>query len=108
MAHEDVLQLTKENFDATIALSEPVLVDFWATWCGPCRMIAPIIEELAGDYKGKAKVCKVDVDDQPELAERYRVMTIPTVIVFKDGEVMEKSIGAKPKQGFADMIDACM
>ena len=108
MAHEDVLQLTKENFDATIASSEPVLVDFWATWCGPCRMIAPIIEELAGDYKGKAKVCKVDVDDQPELAERYRVMTIPTVIVFKDGEVMEKSIGAKPKQGFADMIDACM
>ncbi|MDL2235865.1 thioredoxin [Christensenellaceae bacterium OttesenSCG-928-L17] len=108
MSHENILELTKDNFDSTIASSEPVLVDFWATWCGPCRMIGPFIEELADEYKGKAKVGKVNVDEQPELAERYRVMTIPTVMVFKNGEIMEKSVGAKPKQGFADMIDACL
>jgi thioredoxin 1 len=101
----DLLYLTRETFDATLASPEPVLVDFWATWCGPCRMIGPVIEELAAEYKGKAKVCKVDVDEQPELAERFQVMTIPTVIVFKNGQIAEKSIGAKSKQAFAQMID---
>ena len=101
----DLLYLTRETFDATLASAEPVLVDFWATWCGPCRMIGPVIEELAAEYKGKAKVCKVDVDEQPEIAERFQVMTIPTVIVFKHGQIAEKSIGAKSKQAFAQMID---
>lgn len=101
----DLLYLTRETFDATLASSEPVMVDFWATWCGPCRMIGPVIEELATEYKGKAKVCKVDVDEQPELAERFQVMTIPTVIVFKNGQIAEKTIGAKSKQAFAQMID---
>lgn len=101
----DLLYLTKETFDATLASPQPVLVDFWATWCGPCRMIGPIIEELAAEYKGKAKVCKVDVDEQPEIAQRFQVMTIPTVIVFKNGEIAEKSIGAKSKQAFAAMLD---
>lgn len=101
----DLLYLTRETFDATLASPEPVLVDFWATWCGPCRMIGPVIEELAAEYKGKAKVCKVDVDEQPELAERFQVMTIPTVIVFKNGQIAEKTIGAKSKQAFAQMID---
>ena len=101
----DLLYLTKETFDATLASSEPVMVDFWATWCGPCRMIGPVIEELATEYKGKAKVCKVDVDEQPELAERFQVMTIPTVIVFKNGQIAEKTIGAKSKQAFEQMID---
>lgn len=101
----DLLYLTRETFDATLASAEPVMVDFWATWCGPCRMIGPVIEELATEYKGKAKVCKVDVDEQPELAERFQVMTIPTVIVFKNGQIAEKTIGAKSKQAFAQMID---
>lgn len=102
---QDVLHLTRETFDATLASSEPVLVDFWATWCGPCRMVGPVIEELAADYKGKAKVCKVDVDEQPELAQRFQVMTIPTVMVFKSGEIVEKAIGVKPKQAFEQMLD---
>lgn len=105
MMSTDVLHLTKETFDATLAGGEPVLVDFWAQWCGPCRMVGPFIEELATEYAGRAKVCKVDVDAEQELAERFEVMTIPTVLVFKGGEIVEKSVGAKPKQGFADMLD---
>ena len=101
----DVLYLTKETFDVTLNSTEPVLVDFWATWCGPCRMVGPVIEELAAEYKGKAKVCKVDVDEQPEIAQRYQVMTIPTIMVFKNGEIVEKVIGVKPKTVFAQMLD---
>lgn len=105
MAGEFITHLTRENIDAMIASSEPVLVDFWASWCGPCRMVAPIIDELAEEYAGKAHVCKVNVDDQRKLAERYRIMTIPTVAVFKNGELLEKSIGAKPKDTFVEMIE---
>lgn len=105
MANEDVLHLTTETFDEVLKSEEPVLVDFWASWCGPCRMVGPFIEELATEYKGRAKVCKVDVDAEPPLAMRYQVMTIPTVIVFKDGEIAEKVIGVRPKDAFAQMID---
>ena len=101
----DVLHVTKENFDETLNCSEPVLVDFWATWCPPCRMIGPIIEELATEYKGKAKICKVDTDEQKELAQRFSVMTIPTILVFKNGEIVEKEVGARPKQVFEDMLN---
>ncbi|HPY37787.1 MAG TPA: thioredoxin [Clostridia bacterium] len=102
---KDVLYLTQETFDAALESPEPVLVDFWAEWCGPCRMVGPTIEQLATEYKGKAKVCKVNVDEQPVLAERYQIMTIPTVIVFKGGQAVEKVIGVKPKQTFAGMLD---
>ncbi len=104
---EHLLHLTNESFDQVLsdAGNMPVLVDFWATWCGPCRMIGPFIEQLAEEYAGKAKVAKVDVDEQSALAARFQVMTIPTVIVFKNGEAVEKSVGAKPKNAFAQMID---
>lgn len=102
---ENCLTLTKENFDQEVLQSEQaVLVDFWASWCGPCRMVSPLIDELANDFQGKAKVGKVNVDEQQELAKTYRVMTIPTVAVFKKGEVVEKKVGAYPKEEFAQML----
>ena len=102
---ENCLTLTKENFDQEVLQSEQaVLVDFWASWCGPCRMVSPLIDELANDFQGKAKVGKVNVDEQQELAKTYRVMTIPTVAVFKNGEVVEKKVGAYPKEEFAQML----
>jgi len=102
-----VLHLTSANFEAEVLRSsEPVLVDFWATWCPPCRMIAPAVEALAGQYAGKAKVGKLDVDESPDLAERYGVQSIPTLLVFKDGRVVEQRIGAVPQAEMARMLDA--
>lgn len=96
--------LTNENFDETIA-SGVVLVDFWATWCSPCKMLAPTIEELSSDYAGKATVCKVDVDENPELAQRYGIMSIPSVFIFKNGEVKERLIGFRVKSQIAEYLD---
>lgn len=102
----NVIEITTQNFESeVIGSSVPVLVDFWATWCGPCKMISPIIEELADDFEGRAVVGKVNVDEQAELAEKFKIMTIPTVIVFKNGEAIEKSVGAKAKADFAQMIE---
>lgn len=100
------LKLNKDNFDAEVLKSsQPVLVDFWASWCGPCRMLGPVISELAEELKGKAKVGKVNVDEEPELSNTYGVSSIPTVLLFKDGKVVKTSIGVKPKEQFISMID---
>ena len=91
-----VQHLTSENFDSVIS-SGRSLVDFWATWCGPCRMLAPTIEALGDKYAGKANICKVDVDEQPELAQRFGVMSIPTVIIFQDGQKLATLVGVRPQ-----------
>lgn len=91
------IELNDSNFDEAINSDKPVLVDFWAEWCGPCRMVGPIVEELAGDYDGKAVVAKLNVDENPQVTGRYGVRSIPTLLVFKNGEVVDKQVGAVPK-----------
>ena len=99
------LELTGENFEQEVVNSPlPVLIDFWAPWCGPCRMIAPHIKEIADAYEGKIKVGKVNVDDNSDLATKYTVMSIPTVIIFKDGKIMEKKVGGMGKSDLEKLI----
>jgi thioredoxin 1 len=105
MASENIVTLTKDNFEQQVSKSDkPVLVDFWAEWCGPCRMVDPVMDQLAEEFKGKAVVGKINVDDQNELAGRFRVMSIPTIMLFKGGQVVEKMVGARSKAEFSDII----
>ena len=99
-----VQHFTSETFEKAIAGDQAVLVDFWATWCGPCRMIAPVIEEVAAEFDGRAVVGKVDVDEEPALAQRFGVMSIPTLIVLKGGKVVEQAVGARGQADIAAMV----
>lgn len=100
-----VIALEKHNFQQEVLASDkPVLVDFWASWCMPCRMLSPTVDAIAEELAGKVKVCKVNVDEQPELAEQYRVMSIPTLLVFKEGRLVDSSVGVKPKAAILNML----
>jgi len=100
------LEITDDNFQEIINSNQPVLVDFWAEWCGPCKMIGPIVEELAGDYEGKAVIGKVDVDANPSVAAQFGIRSIPTLLIFKGGQVVDKQVGAVPKTVLSQKIDA--
>ena len=103
------VEITDSNFQETVLNSDkPVLVDFWAAWCGPCRMLGPIIEELHGDYDGKAVVGKVDVDTNQEIAAKYGIRNIPTILFFKDGEVVDKVVGVVPKEQLQEKLNAIL
>lgn len=99
-----IVKVTDADFDSKVE-SGVQLVDFWATWCGPCKMIAPVLEELAADYEGKADILKLDVDENPSTAAKYEVMSIPTLIVFKDGQPVHKVVGFQPKENLAEVLD---
>jgi len=99
--------VTDATFDDEVLKSDkPVLVDFWAEWCGPCRMIGPIVEEMAGEYDGKAKIAKVDVDSNPQISMKFGIRSIPTLLIFKNGEVVDQVIGAVPKTHLKKHLDA--
>ncbi|HHR7343086.1 TPA: thioredoxin [Staphylococcus aureus] len=99
-----IVKVTDADFDSKVE-SGVQLVDFWATWCGPCKMIAPVLEELTADYEGKADILKLDVDENPSTAAKYEVMSIPTLIVFKDGQPVDKVVGFQPKENLAEVLD---
>ncbi|WP_319479542.1 thioredoxin [uncultured Draconibacterium sp.] len=103
------LEITDANFEELVMSSDkPVMIDFWAVWCGPCRMIAPIVEEMSAEYEGKAVIGKVDVDNNQDVAMKYGIRNIPTVLFVKNGEVVDKQVGAAPKQAFIDKLNALL
>jgi thioredoxin 1 len=102
----ETIEITDANFNEVLNTEKPVLVDFWAEWCGPCKMIGPIVKELAGEYEGKAVIGKVNVDENPNTAAQFGIRSIPTLLVFKGGEIVDKQIGAVPKAVLAGKLDA--
>lgn len=100
------LEITDKNFNDIISKNKTVLVDFWAEWCGPCRIIGPVIEELANEYEGKAIIGKLDVDSNQESSVKYEVRSIPTIITFKDGEIVDRQVGAVPKETLKNVVDS--
>lgn len=102
----NVVELTSANWEQEVLnSSQPVLVDFWAPWCGPCRMLAPTIEELANEYAGRVKVAKLNIDDNQDIASQYGISSIPTVMVFKNGQMVERVVGLNPKQRFVEILE---
>ena len=103
------LEFTDDNFqEEVLNSSQPVLVDFWAEWCAPCRALGPVIDELSGEYEGKAKIGKLDIDTNRDAAIKYGIQSIPSIIIFKDGEVLNKFVGISPKDELVSAIDAAM
>jgi len=100
------VEITDSNFEEIINSEKPVLVDFWAEWCGPCKMIGPVVEELANEFDGKAIIGKVDVDTNPEVSAKFGIRSIPTLLVFKGGEIVDKQVGAVPKAVLSEKIEA--
>ncbi len=105
----NAVNVTTQSWDQEVVKSlTPVMVDFWAAWCGPCKMIAPTIEELAEEYNGKIKVCKLNTDENPEVASQHQIMGIPSLLFFKDGKLIDKIVGAASKKQFKEKIDAIL
>jgi thioredoxin 1 len=102
------IELNDATFEQFVNSDKPVLVDFWAEWCGPCKMIGPLVEELAGDYEGKASIGKLNVDENPTMTAKFGVRSIPTLLVFKNGQVVDKQIGAVPKAVLSQKLEAQM
>ena len=102
------LEITDKNFEEVIKTDQPVLVDFWAEWCGPCRLVGPVIDELSKDFEGKATVGKVNVDTNPEVSQKYGVRSIPTILFLKNGEVVDKHVGTATKQTLASKLEAIL
>lgn len=101
------LEITDANFDSEVINSDkPVLIDFWAVWCGPCKLIAPVVEEISNEYTGKFKVGKMDIDNNPNVAMKYGIRSIPTLLIFKDGKVVDQIVGAVPKNVITSKMDA--
>ena len=109
MAAENIVTLTDSNFDSEVMKSPaPVLVDFWAEWCGPCKMVAPILDELATEYNGRVKIGKVNIDDHQGLATQYGIRAIPTLLIFKQGQVVDQVIGLKSKKDFKTKLERAL
>lgn len=102
------LNISDSNFDAILNEGLPVMVDFWAPWCGPCRRVSPIVEELAGEYEGKVKICKCNVDENDAIPMKYSIRNIPTLLFFKNGELVDRLVGAVPKQEIEDKIKSLL
>lgn len=105
---EKVINITNENYETVLNSDTPILVDFWASWCGPCKMVGPVIESLAEEYEGKIAICKLNVDENPDIATQYKIMSIPTVMIMKNGEVVDKAVGVRTKEEYQNMIEKAL